>query len=505
MSENTMRRSLNAAKEEDRAELLDFLGGEKFLTENMPYIRELLDKTGRRAMRRTGKQQQESICLHAYYDEARRRLYVGNEAGVEGANQFTMSEIKVLQKGKAPLRFREVNFGINRIGNWHEVEMEPEGLEDLSVHASMLWKNGDEDFLNNQTCQCSTGQIMSLGSGVQYMKCNAPIKNPKIKGKEIIISYGRKDQYHLTCDYDMNVSSNEHMQMIQIPFDFEIGVERSGIEKIIMPVSQMSLIGNKGKVLTNQNLAGNLCVSGTNPFRLSLNEAVHWGSGLTRSGGLQNENFKLTATVAFILKDNSTGVAVIQSTDVPQPYAGGFRMDIPLLKLYWGCLGKDTLVETVDGQMRKISELKAGDRIKTGKSGAAGTIRDVIKGREEKLWRLETEDGEVILMTKDHPLLCTSGWRRIEDLKDEDEVYSVKRGSFIGIRYVYPVEYHDEVYNLNMEYSSEERGFWAQGFVSGDYVMQNRISEEQRREEAQLELPREIQEQIQKFTEIKEQ
>ena len=37
MSENTMMRRLNAAKEEDRAELMDFLGGEKFVSENMPY------------------------------------------------------------------------------------------------------------------------------------------------------------------------------------------------------------------------------------------------------------------------------------------------------------------------------------------------------------------------------------------------------------------------------------------------------------------------------------
>lgn len=47
MSENTMMRRLNAAKEEDRAELMDFLGGEKFVSENMPYMKELLDRTGK--------------------------------------------------------------------------------------------------------------------------------------------------------------------------------------------------------------------------------------------------------------------------------------------------------------------------------------------------------------------------------------------------------------------------------------------------------------------------
>ena len=67
---------------------------------------------------------------------------------------------------------------------------------------------------------------------------------------------------------------------------------------------------------------------------------------------------------------------------------------------------------------------------------------------------------------------------------------------------MYPVEYHDEVYNLNIEYPSEEKGFWAQGFVSGDFEMQNTVMQEQRRLEQQMELPREIQEQIQRFTEI---
>lgn len=504
MNENTMRRSLNAAKKEDRAELMDFLGGEKFLTENMPYIRELLEKTGQRAKRRMAEQQPESLCLHAYYDEARRRLYVECSAGMEGANQFTMSEIKVLQKGKAPRRFRQVHMRENRIQNQYSLEMEPEALKDLSVHASMLWKNGDEDFLNNRTCQCGAGQILSLGSGVRYMKCIDPVKKTETGTKEIVISYGRKDQYHLTCDYDLDVTSNETTQMVQIPFGFEIELEKGEFKDINLAGSDMFLIGNKGTFLKNQKLRENLWVYGRNPVRLCLNKASHWGSGLTRSGGLQNENFKLTAAIAFTLKDGSQGLAVVQSTDVPQPYAGGYRMDIPLLKLYWGCLGKDTLVETVEGQMCKISEIRAGDRIKTGKSGAAGVVRDVIRGMEEKIWRLETEDGDRILMTKDHPFLCTGGWRRIEDLKDEDEIYSVKKGSFVRIRYVYPMEYNDEVYNLNIEYPSEERGFWAQGFMSGDYEMQNAISEEQRREEAKMELPREIQEQIRKFTEIKD-
>lgn len=63
MSENTMMRRLNAAKEEDRAELMDFLGGEKFVSENMPYMKELLDSTGKRNMRRTGDGPAGNICL----------------------------------------------------------------------------------------------------------------------------------------------------------------------------------------------------------------------------------------------------------------------------------------------------------------------------------------------------------------------------------------------------------------------------------------------------------
>ncbi|MCI8667093.1 MAG: hypothetical protein HFG82_10570 [Dorea sp.] len=495
-------RCLNAAKEEDRAELLDFLGGERFLTENMPYIRELLDTTGKRAMRRTGGGPAGGICLQAYYDEGRRRLCVESNVGLEGANQFTLSELKVLQKGKLPIRFRKVYMGENRFRNLQEVEIGPEGLKDLSIQASVMWKNGNEIFLRNQTCQCGADQIIRQGSGVRYMTCKAPVKKAETKSQEIVISYGRKDQYHMTCDYDLNVYTDGSTQMVQIPFDFEVGLETGEIKDINLAVSNMYLVGNKGTVLTNQRLRENLCVSGTNPFRIYLKEEVHWGCGLTRSGGLQNENFKLSAGIAYTQKDGSQGLVMVQSTDAPQPYAGGYRMDIPMLKLYWGCLGKDTLVETADGAQRRISEIRAGDRIKTGKTGALGVVRDIIKGTEEKLWRLETENGESLQMTKEHPLLCTSGWRSIWDLKDEDEVYSVKKEDFVKIRYVYPVEYHDEVYNLNIEYPSEEKGFWAQGFVSGDFEMQNTVMQEQRRLEQQMELPGEIQEQIQRFTEI---
>lgn len=492
---------LNVAKREDKEVILDFLGGREFLKENMPYINGLLKKSEKKEGKLKAAQGQ-VMDFQAYYDVPKKRLYMESSAALEGENQFSLTEIKVEQSGKAPVRFKQVRFGENRLNDRQYLELEPEELDNVSIRSALMWKNGEEEILQNQMCLCEPKHITRLFAGIKNIELKDPVKKEAVKEKEIVISYGRRNPYKRSCDYEIsNTTSKNKVQMIRIPLDMTVHLDKGEFKEVDFKTSTMRLIGNKGTVINNEKLSKNLCISGTNPFHLKMEEKEDWGTGLRLSGFLQNDNFQLVVGIVFKTKDGANSIVEIQSADVPQPYAGGFRMDIPMLKLYWGCLGKDTLVEKCGGELCAISKLKAGDQIKVGKTGEEGVVRDILKGHEEWLWKLEAEDGRILLMTKEHPILCKDGWRTIGDLADGDELYSVKENSFVKIRYVYPVEYNDDVYNLNIEYLSEEKGFLAEGFLVGDYEMQNNIIQEQKEKAEKLKLPDEIKEQIKRFAE----
>lgn len=132
------------------------------------------------------------------------------------------------------------------------------------------------------------------------------------------------------------------------------------------------------------------------------------------------------------------------------------------------CLAGNTRVSMADGSTRLIDQLMPGDIVAT--DAGAARIADVISGAEDELLHIETEGGARLLATLSHPVFTADGVKRSQDLFSGDRI-RMKEG-FDVVRCVSVEPYHDMVYNLIF---GEERSFYADGFLVGDFSTENRI------------------------------
>ena len=96
------------------------------------------------------------------------------------------------------------------------------------------------------------------------------------------------------------------------------------------------------------------------------------------------------------------------------------------------CLDPNSLVEMSDGTLKKISEIKIGDYVKTvnDKTGEKedNEVEHVYKNlnRGYQVYEIETEDGKKLKLTGNHKVKLTTGeWKKVEDLNLYDELEDI--------------------------------------------------------------------------------
>lgn len=175
------------------------------------------------------------------------------------------------------------------------------------------------------------------------------------------------------------------------------------------------------------------------------------------------------------------------------------------LKLYWGCLCRDTLITMADQSMKKIQDIKAGDLVYSDDGPLR--VRDLVTGTERKgVYKLTAgKDGEKAMelsLTGEHPLITDQGVRTLLRIKsyidDHGNVAFHQRlkrqdGEFVPIRSLELAVVDDNtVYNLELESVNGERipaekgVFYANGLAVGDNQMQGYAAElelEEKRQE----------------------
>lgn len=96
------------------------------------------------------------------------------------------------------------------------------------------------------------------------------------------------------------------------------------------------------------------------------------------------------------------------------------------------CLHPDSLVEMSDGTLKKISEVKIGDYVKTinDESGIKedNEVEYVYKNLNKgyQIYEIETDDGKILKLTGNHKVkLITGEWKKVEDLNLSDELEDI--------------------------------------------------------------------------------
>ena len=91
----------------------------------------------------------------------------------------------------------------------------------------------------------------------------------------------------------------------------------------------------------------------------------------------------------------------------------------------WGfaCLKGDTLIKTINGDV-PIRDVKVGDLVLT-RQGYKRVIHNINKGYK-KVYELDYGYKKSIIATGDHRIFTYDGWKRVDELKDKEELCVIK-------------------------------------------------------------------------------
>lgn len=174
-------------------------------------------------------------------------------------------------------------------------------------------------------------------------------------------------------------------------------------------------------------------------------------------------------------------VVIVASSNLPTTSEDPANQLVKQIQIKFGCLAKDTKIRMKDGSEKEICSIREDELVLT-ESGGGAKVTKVYHGPEEELVYVQTMAGKEIMMTESHPVLVKrNGSRqaiRAGELNGED-IFLTKDGEET-LRYIYMKPYQDEVYNLELEGGET---MYANGFLVGDFEMQNRPGEAEEPEE----------------------
>ncbi|MEG1952677.1 MAG: Hint domain-containing protein [Hydrogenoanaerobacterium sp.] len=366
----------------------------------------------------------------------------------------------------------------------YELE-EAVGCPALRVEVHALWLT--------QEGHCHTGEAVTYSPAVAKQEvdlvANIAIRKPRARDTVCTkIAYlGRSGR---TMDYEYNVTPVSGQLRAMLPFEGRITFLENWIPvEIIMDQPLFGPSPSLKLVIENGGTVEYYPERGGKGFfeRLRLeNNEVAWNLGDDDwHSNIDISRFSAQTIVTL----HSVFTVKVQKSDQPEYFQylvvhvdshspinaqNGFRspinVDIEPIQIFWGCVAKGTRVGMADGAKRAIENLRVGDEVFTDREEIA-YISDIIYGREETLLRILTDSGEEILLTKDHPVLTSRGLLKAECINAGDRL--ITQNGEAGIRYLYPTEYSDEVYNLSLNPPSL---IFLNGIVCGDFEHQNSSS-----------------------------
>jgi hypothetical protein len=150
-----------------------------------------------------------------------------------------------------------------------------------------------------------------------------------------------------------------------------------------------------------------------------------------------------------------------------------------------GCLAAGTEVEMADGSLRAVEDVMTSEQVQADESGRLLTVVDTFIGWEEHpLIRVETDSGQVLEMTRSHPVVVMDDGVRQVFLARQLEAGNVLVGAEGNmtvkmVSQIPPPGSGDDVmvYNLGLGAADEvvtrdNTTFFANGILVGDNTMQ---------------------------------
>lgn len=141
------------------------------------------------------------------------------------------------------------------------------------------------------------------------------------------------------------------------------------------------------------------------------------------------------------------------------------------IRIQWGCMGKNTMILLPNNEEKKVCELSIGDEV-VNYNGDVLVINDIIKGNEKYIYKITTNTGKFVELTREHTVFTENKMLPVWDLK-----IGMKLKTVDGCEEVVCIEqvlYDDLVYNI---FFNERNTVVGNKFVLGDSIAQDTVKE----------------------------
>ena len=201
----------------------------------------------------------------------------------------------------------------------------------------------------------------------------------------------------------------------------------------------------------------------------------------------QGKSIEINFELSVVIDDGSgaekTGYGNFYSD--PEKRTGQGFLSAPYLDIYWGCLIEGTKILLADGSLKEVEKFKGDgtEKVKTGK-GVDRFVTATITGTEKfPCVTLDDDKDGFLMLTRDHPVVTDKGVILAKNLKKGDILITQNgKSTIINIGEKY---YNGRIWNLEIgsmeEASRDETTFFADGFLVGDYSMQQHYCQENKK------------------------
>ena len=140
-----------------------------------------------------------------------------------------------------------------------------------------------------------------------------------------------------------------------------------------------------------------------------------------------------------------------------------------------GCFARETRLNITPGVAVRIDSLYPNAKVLLA-DGRQATIKKVVAGPEKKpMIAFETEEGDELIVTTEHPMYTQEGVKKAKDVRITDK-FKTMAGKQVSLRAISQKPYAENVYNVELEGSEEaDHLLIAEGLVTGDLYLQQKL------------------------------
>lgn len=287
----------------------------------------------------------------------------------------------------------------------------------------------------------------------------------------IMVAYDRKSSQ---MDYSYTLTNNKKREvMLKVSGTATLKdgyiIKQAGNVGMELARNGVGVIEYKGGVeYGNQGSQGVTIFPLENGKKFGWNFDEDWNNTIKESTSKGNGlyAFRLTFDITCSnTKENSEKPIkdrIIIASDKTKKKLNSFEVNISMIKLYWGCLAKDTQVLMADGTCKSIQDIKSGDVLMSPESGKTVKVKSLVEGTEQCIYNILLSDGKTVMATKDHPFATKDDFITVINMDCQTELMT--KDGLATVEYCYPSDYSESVYSIDLEDGS---GFFANGIVSG--------------------------------------